>query len=298
MRLTQTLPFVLIGLLMFGTAADACIMHAELHTADATYADVVVVGRIANYVIVPDAAARQGELDLSSSIKLSPDTRRGLKGRTGSVRDYARFDVVIDQVLRGKAAKTIRVTWDNSTFREPETMPSGPMLIALRDPRGAAPPLRGPSGAILANPEPGTLTVLQAPCASAFIFPSVSQEANEVRLLLGVRPIPLPEPPSYRGKLMRSPDWVRRPSGEEIARRYPEAAMRQGTEGVAKLRCTVGAPGTLRQCAVMSERPRGQGFGGAAMALSKYYRMRPQDRDGMPVEGAVVDIEVPFRLPR
>ena len=115
---------------------------------------------------------------------MSSELRKSLEQQTSYLSDYARFDVVVDEVLVGKAPKTFSVTWDNSTFGEPETLPSGPYVIALRDPAAAMPPIRGPSATIVANPDPGTLTLLQAPCSSPFMFESTSEEAAAVRKLL------------------------------------------------------------------------------------------------------------------
>ena len=68
--------------------------------------------------------------------------------------DYARFDVQVKEVLVGRAPNRLSVTWDNSTFGEPEQMAAGPYLIALRRPGSASPPLRGPSATIFPTPDP------------------------------------------------------------------------------------------------------------------------------------------------
>lgn len=101
------------------------------------------------------------------------------------ITDYARFDIVVGEVLRGKAPDRFTVTWDNSTIGEPDEMGPGPFLIALRDPNSAMPPLRGPSATVMPNPAPATLTVLEAPCAGPFMFENSSKEAGLVRRMLG-----------------------------------------------------------------------------------------------------------------
>ena len=40
------------------------------------------------------------------------------------------------------------------------------------------------------------------------------------------------------------------------------------------------------------------GFGDAAMKLSKLFKMRPQTKDGQPVDGGTVRIPIAFRLPK
>jgi hypothetical protein len=169
-----------------GDPAYACVVVASLDPADVKLADVVVIARIANYSIVLDEKVRRERKE--SLARMSPALRESLASQTTFLSDYARFDLLVDKVLVGPAPKTLSVTWDNSTFGEPEAMPPGEYLVALRYPGSRSPPLRGPSATILPNPEPGRLTVLQAPCAPAFIFPSASAQATAVRKLLPGRP--------------------------------------------------------------------------------------------------------------
>jgi hypothetical protein len=160
---------------------DACRTHARLEITDVKYADVIVIGRISHYRIVRDVEFRRKML---ADPNLSPAMRGIYEGRNGLLSDYAAFDIQVDQVLFGSAPATLSVTWDNSTFGEPETMAAGPFLIALRQPNSKMPPLRGPSATILPSREPASLTVLQAPCSSPFIFESTGEEARAIRLLL------------------------------------------------------------------------------------------------------------------
>ena len=146
----------LAALTLLSAPAEACMFHAPIELSDIKYAEVVVLGHISNYALADES----------------------------SVFDYAKFDILIDEVLMGKAARTISVTWDNSTFEFPESMPSGQLLIASRDPRSGTLPLRGPSATIVPNPELDTLTVLQAPCSDPFIFASDSDEAREILKIL------------------------------------------------------------------------------------------------------------------
>ena len=109
-------------------------------------------------------------------------------------------------------------------------------------------------------------------------------------------PAPAPEPP--RPSVITNPDWARKPSGEDIARYYPDRALRMEVEGKATLSCKVSAKGTLEGCSVVSEDPADQDFGSAALRMSKLFKMRPQTRDGAPVEGGTVRIPLSFRLPK
>ena len=69
-------------------------------------------------------------------------------------------------------------------------------------------------------------------------------------------------------------------------------------EGKATLNCTVDAKGQLQSCSVVSEEPADMGFGDAAMKLSKLFKMRPQTKDGQPVDGGTVRIPLRFSLPK
>ena len=68
--------------------------------------------------------------------------------------------------------------------------------------------------------------------------------------------------------------------------------------GSATINCVVNARGTLDNCSIASETPADMGFGDAAMKLSKLFKMRPQTKDGQPVDGGTVRIPLRFVLPK
>jgi hypothetical protein len=138
--------------------AHACEHPKEADLSALTLANTVVVGRIDHYEIVRDQEARKREPDSNSA---------------SYAEDYARFEILVDEVLLGSAPRTLRVTWDGYWMAEPHTMPPGPYLIALRDSRQLPDNfVRGDRAAP---------TVLQLPCQDAFIIPAASTVANTVR---------------------------------------------------------------------------------------------------------------------
>ncbi|MFB0611943.1 hypothetical protein [Aurantiacibacter poecillastricola] len=171
-----------LALLLTATTAQACMMASERELSDIALADAVVIARLTDYEIVRDEAFRRAQL---ANPNLSDDLREIYSDPgQGLLSDYARFTLEVQDVLKGEPPARFAVTWDNSTFAEPETMAPGLYLVAVRDPAAPLPPLRGPSATILPNPEPATMTLLQAPCAPPFLFPLESAPLDEVRALL------------------------------------------------------------------------------------------------------------------
>jgi len=79
------------------------------------------------------------------------------------------------------------------------------------------------------------------------------------------------------GNARRDAVWLRRPTNQEVRAVYPAAARRDGRGGQATLSCEAGQGGALTACTVTAERPRGYGFGRAALQLAGKFRVRPSD---------------------
>eukprot|EP01030_Chromulinospumella_sphaerica_P009243 gene9243-9053_t len=103
-----------------------------------------------------------------------------------------------------------------------------------------------------------------------------------------------PPEPAKREPVITKPEWLRKPSGDDISNVWPAKAAKKGVGGRAVISCTVNVTGTLRDCKVVSETPEGLGFGPAALMLAGAFQMRPETVDGIPVEGALVRIPLNF----
>lgn len=93
------------------------------------------------------------------------------------------------------------------------------------------------------------------------------------------------------------PDWLEKPTGEDLSRFFPQRAADEYVGGKATIVCTVNADGRLIDCVVDRETPEGYGFGDAALSLSAMFRMKPKTIDGAPVDGGKVTIPLVFNVP-
>lgn len=110
---------------------------------------------------------------------------------------------------------------------------------------------------------------------------------------------PPPPPVTWRdedGALVTNPDWLERPSGNDLARYYPPLAANLGVQGRAVIECRVDVDGRLYECVVVEEAPEGMGFGAATVNVARYFRMTPQLRDGQPVDGARIRLPIAWRM--
>jgi TonB family protein len=89
------------------------------------------------------------------------------------------------------------------------------------------------------------------------------------------------------------PDWMRRPSQEEVQHFLP--ADSHGEAGHATIECVVTTRGLLEKCEINQETPTDHGFGASALAMTSTFLMRPMTVDGLPVGGARVLIPIGFQ---
>ncbi len=77
-----------------------------------------------------------------------------------------------------------------------------------------------------------------------------------------------------------NPDWLHKPTSDELRGVWPTKALQQGINGKAFIVCKVSLEGALFDCQVESEEPAGMGFGAAAIALTPQFLFKPRLRDG------------------
>jgi len=96
--------------------------------------------------------------------------------------------------------------------------------------------------------------------------------------------LPTPAP----AKTLTHPDWLRKPSPDDISRYYPLQAQQHDIGGKVRVQCRLANDGVLRDCVILSEAPAGHGFGEAALNVATRFQMRPGTRDGQPIAGQII----------
>ncbi|MDR2113420.1 MAG: hypothetical protein LBQ62_10035, partial [Candidatus Accumulibacter sp.] len=123
----RTLIALAFCFLLASPQAHACLMNARLELNDIKYADVVVIGRITDYKVVLDQEIRQRQKEpVASNMRF--------------MSDYARFRILVDEVLVGKAPKILLATWSHVWFGKSDKMEKVQFLIGLRYPHSKIPP--------------------------------------------------------------------------------------------------------------------------------------------------------------
>lgn len=105
-----------------------------------------------------------------------------------------------------------------------------------------------------------------------------------------------PPAPAPAQRVIRNANWLTMPTPAQMNRLYPRQAAAMGVSGGATLMCDVAASGAVGNCSVIDESPKGRGFGAAALAGSRFFKMNPKTIDGKPFEGAKVRIPIIFNL--
>jgi TonB family protein len=91
--------------------------------------------------------------------------------------------------------------------------------------------------------------------------------------------------------------WYGAPTAADVRAAYPARALAARLGGAATLSCDIAVTGRLTACVVVSETPRGYGFGAAALSLAGKFAMEPELKAGKPVAGGHVRLPIVFSLP-
>jgi len=91
-----------------------------------------------------------------------------------------------------------------------------------------------------------------------------------------------------------APHWIIKPTFSQMELHNPPQAAVERISGTAILACRVDSHQRAHHCRVVSETPRGYGFGRAALATVRMGRMSPVKRNGIPLYEAWVRIPVTF----
>ena len=159
-------------------------------------------------------------------------------------------------------------------------------------PPAASPPLHRPEAVF-----PSTVENLEAPIApitSVDAGPAINITAPTPNLSTGEAVANTAKPAGP--PVITEPNWVRKPTGDQLLRAYPSRALERDITGSATLSCLVRVDGSLTGCSVASESPGGAGFGRSAMSLSRYFQLSPRTVDGQAVDGARVNVTIRFNL--
>jgi protein TonB len=164
---------------------------------------------------------------------------------------------------------------------EPVVTPAAPPKPLI-----SAPPIHDtPAPTTVVDTLP-TVAHTDAPAADSTIPPFVQPDRGPV-----AQPSPPKDPP-----VIGNPNWLSKPTPDQVGRLYPPRAVEREMSGKAVLLCEVLASGAVGSCDVTDETPKGYGFGQAALAMTRYFKLSPRTVDGVSVAGSKVRIPIVFSL--
>ena len=105
---------------------------------------------------------------------------------------------------------------------------------------------------------------------------------------------PVTPPPPLPPPIVTNPNWLSRPTADQVGRLYPGRAMDEGKGGKAVLLCEVLTTGDVSNCSLVEETPKGYRFGEAAQAMTRYFKLSPRSVDGVSIAGSKVRIPIVF----
>ena len=131
--------------------------------------------------------------------------------------------------------------------------------------------------------EPAGLGFGAAALAIAPKFQMAPVTKDGMKVAGGVVRVPI----RFANPVQMAPGFRRMPSTDDMAKAYPEKALRRNVGGVAVIDCGVTVEGDLSDCALSSETPVNYDFGMAALKLAPLFNLEPRVKNGKPVKYAV-----------
>jgi protein TonB len=131
-----------------------------------------------------------------------------------------------------------------------------------------------------------TVVHTDAPLADSTATPFTQPDHGPI-----AQPLPPKDPP-----VIGNPNWLSKPTPDQVGRLYPARAAEREMTGKAVLLCEVLASGAVGSCDITEETPKGYGFGAAAQAMTRYFKLSPRTVDGVSVAGSKVRIPIVFSL--
>ncbi len=132
------------------------------------------------------------------------------------------------------------------------------------------------------------------PTAAHVAAPPHEEQKPDADVENGFPSLDTPPPPPVASAELTGVRWASRPSVRDIERAYPSRALNENQSGRVTLDCVASNSGAL-DCSIGTELPRGYGFGGAALDLSRQFRLEPTTGDGRSVAGGHIQVPVEFR---
>jgi TonB family protein len=136
----------------------------------------------------------------------------------------------------------------------------------------------------------------------SFAFALALAQASALDKATGVVPLPSGVADEMRrdrdDKTRRGKDgkpvYLAGPGPADIAKVYPEAALKRQMKGSASIKCRIADDGTFTKCSVVDESPAKYGFGAAALQMSSLFKVALKDDQGVDVKGVSVTVTLQF----
>jgi TonB family protein len=101
--------------------------------------------------------------------------------------------------------------------------------------------------------------------------------------------------PSYR--MVTNLPWIKAPTMADVIEVYPKHALSKNLSGHVVIRCGLTRDGALKDCTPITEQPSGEGFGNAAVSLSKRFSTTVGKVSGSLLQSLRLDLPVQFAPP-